>query len=198
MAERERRLDAEGEVEAVIGAVVETDMGPASEDRGVPGHDQARILARRIQIIRARIAGLTYHEIAQRYGYADGSAARQAILRALAAAEHETVEEYKQLEAARLDDNLTFLVPLVHDTKASNKDRLAAVGHVHRNIELRTRLLGINAPIQIDAPDATGSAAFREVMRVYLSDDELADRIARYRTEHPELDGEPPPQELEG
>lgn len=191
---RERQINAKGEVEAVTAVVMDTDLGPASNDQGNAGHDQARVASRRLQAIRDKLAGFSYDEIAERYGYNDRSAARQVIIRALQAAELEAVAELRELENGRADLILMSLTPIMTDTKQPNRDRIQAASVLLRTHEHRARLNGTNAPVKLEGVDPGGSDAYRQIMAIYLSDEGLANRVDQWRAEHPEEAGDARPE----
>lgn len=160
MVERHRRLDAAGETEAVAGAVLDADLGPASADRGLPGHEVARASARRAQAVRDRLVGLSYDEIADKHGYNDKSAARMAVVRALDRVEAKQVEEYRSVENARLDLITLAMTPIMVNQKAKPSDRIAAAGALLRTSERRSRLNGLDAPTRVEV--SAGAQAMLE------------------------------------
>jgi hypothetical protein len=121
----------------------EPEPGPASQDRGAPGHDLAEASARRAQAVTMRLSGLTYEQIAERLGYADKSAVRHTVLRALDRREAARVDELRDVENARLDRANAALWPAVLKGDPKSVDtfiRLSA---------RRARLNGLDAPQQI-------------------------------------------------
>lgn len=144
------RIDAAGETEAVEEAVHDTDLGPASADQGTPGHDLARATARRAQVVRDRLAGLSYQEIADKHGYRDKSAARDVVIRALTRVEAKQVEEYRTVENARLDLITLAMTPIMVGQTEKPSDRIAAAGALLRTSERRARLNGLDAPTRVE------------------------------------------------
>lgn len=118
-------------------------IGPASDDVGVPGHDEAQQLSRQSQAVIYRLSGLTYDQIAERVGYSDRSGARQAVLRALAAVRDDSVSELRDLENARLERANQAIWPAVISGD------VAALRAWLRLAERRARLNGLDSPTQV-------------------------------------------------
>lgn len=129
------------------------EMGPASEDRGQPGHDLARASARRTRVVQMRLAGATYSAIAEAEGYADASAARQAVMRALDRKEADSVEDLRALENARLDAQSVIAWNIATQENLPPPVRLKALDTLLRYSTRRARLNGLDAPqaVQISA-----------------------------------------------
>ncbi len=92
--------------------------------------------------------GATYQEIADRLGFADRSAARHAVERALAAAVREPAAELRELELMRLDRLYLVASELLDGDDLDV--RLKAVDRLVRISERRSRLLGLDAPTKIE------------------------------------------------
>lgn len=122
---------------------------PPSARQGDPGHDQALDRANAIRLLTLRAAGMTYEQIAQEVGYADGSGARQALMRALERHEAENVTELRTIENLRLDTDERALRAIIGDTSASVKDRVAAINARTRLSARRARMNGLDAPVQV-------------------------------------------------
>jgi hypothetical protein len=184
--ERQRRIDAPGELDAATDAVMGTDLPPAGQDRGTPGHDLARATARRAQAVRDRLGGLSYVEIAERHGYADKSAARNVVMRALDRVEARAVDELRDVENARLDLIQLSLTPILVSTGGRPADRIAAASALLRTSERRARLNGLDAPARLEVSAGAQAqlqdalAELRQVVLgtgevVYVADDDEAD-----------------------
>jgi len=118
------------------------------------------------QATELRGRGFTYRAIAEQLGLHDASSARKAVERALVATVAEPCEELRRLELLRLDtmavaawEVLDAQHPLVSAGRVMAWDGepltdpmpvLAAVDRLLRISERRCRLLGLDAPVQLD------------------------------------------------
>lgn len=125
------------------------DLPPATNDQGNAGHDLARAAARRAQAVRLRLAGATYQQIAEAAGYSHKAAARNAVMRALTKVEAESVSELRVLENARLDADEMVLRTILQDAQAPARTKIAAVDARLRLSARRSRLNGLDAPVQV-------------------------------------------------
>ncbi|QRE81855.1 hypothetical protein F1734_17465 [Rhodococcus ruber] len=105
--------------------------------------------------LAARRDGKQWAEIAEDLGYADASGAYRAAKRLLDRTEFEAVEEYRAIEADRLDD--AHRTQLEHLTKVkltgAPEDVSAvakAVSAIVRISDRRSKLLGLDAPTRVD------------------------------------------------
>lgn len=124
-------------------------LPPARQAQGDPGHDQAGEYLRGIKLIRLRRARLTYAQIAAEMGYYDASAARQALLRALDRHEADDARTLRILENHALDADESTLRGIIGNTQASAAERIRAVDARTRLSARRSRLNGLDAPIQV-------------------------------------------------
>lgn len=124
-------------------------LPPASTAQGNPGHDTAGELARGSRILRLRAARMTYEQIAQEMGYTDKATARNALIRALTRHEAENVTELRALENLALDDDERVLRSIIADRNAAASLRLKAIDSRTRLSARRSRLNGLDAPIQV-------------------------------------------------
>lgn len=122
---------------------------PASERRGDPGHDQAHDRAAGAELMRLRMMGMSYAQIAVQAGYADGSGARNALLRALDRHEAENATQLRTVENLRLDADERVLRSIIGDTNQKIPDRLKAIDSRTRLSARRSRLNGLDAPVQV-------------------------------------------------
>lgn len=113
---------------------------------------------------RLRSRGLSYRQIASELGYFDGSGARKAVQRALAAIRAEGAEEVRQLQLQQLDYLTTKALEVLerHHVTVSNgrlikvDDQpleddgpvLQAIDRLLKIQERRAKLLGLDAPTQ--------------------------------------------------
>lgn len=124
-------------------------LPPAGSIQGDPGHDQSLRLARAAALMRDRALGFTYEELAQRHGYADGSGARQALLRALEARVSENAAHLRAIENDRYELDQRRLRLIIGDPDAKPRDVIAAIS-VRTNAAARhARLNGLDAPVQV-------------------------------------------------
>lgn len=112
-----------------------------------PRRTGTAVLAARDKQRRAlelRTEGRTLDQIADELGYASKSGASKAITAALDRHEAAAVDEYRDLEAARLNELQRAVWPL-----AVTGD-IAAVTACVRIIDRRAKLLGLDAPVLVD------------------------------------------------
>lgn len=131
---------AEGTLDAAL---------PASERQGDRGHDQALDRASGANLLRLRMMGMTYEQMATEAGYADGSGARQALLRALDRHEAENALQLRSLENLRLDGDERVLRTIIGDTTAPHAARIRAIDARTRLSARRARMNGLDAPVQV-------------------------------------------------
>ena len=125
------------------------ELPPASELQGNPGHDTALELARGARILRLRMARMTYEQIAEAEGYSDKATARNALIRALQRHEAENVTELRALENLALDDDERTLRTIITDRNVDASLRIRAIDSRTRLSARRSRLNGLDAPIQV-------------------------------------------------
>lgn len=102
--------------------------------------------------LAARRDGKQWAEIADELGYADPSGAYRAAKRLLDRTEFEAVEEYRAVEADRLDEahRLQFDA-LVRLSNAGEFDAVpAAVNAIVKISDRRSKLLGLDAPTRVN------------------------------------------------
>jgi hypothetical protein len=102
------------------------------------------ILERNMKAVELRASGMTYEEIAARMGWKNRGQAHQAVHKTLAKYEHLAVEEARTLSAMRLDSMLEAIWP-----KCLEGD-IPAIRTALDIESQRAKLLGLNAPTQID------------------------------------------------
>lgn len=128
---------------------------------GKPPTDIAQ--ARQVKALALRLSGLTLEQVAQHAGYASRRSALRAIQRALADVQVADVDALRRLESARLDRLLSACWQ-----GALNGD-VAKIREARRITEARARLLGLNAPLQVE--DVTDVNADIVELRVALAAD---------------------------
>lgn len=145
----------------------------------------AEIAERRAALIRARIDGVSYEDIANdpQFGY-DGSvgAARKDFTRALRAArdaEQEMADTWVQQELDRLDHYLLSLADRVDHGEPRAIEVAIKVG------ERRAKLLGIDAPVKADVTVTEQPTSVDLELR-----DMINEAKARAAAEEAELKGE--------
>lgn len=137
-------MTADQDLEAALDTVP-----PPSERRGDHGHDQALDRANGAKLLRLRAARMTYEQMATELGYADGSGARQALMRALDRHEAENARQLRDLENMALDSDERVLRTIIGDTTAGHAARIRAIDARTRLSARRARLNGIDAPVQV-------------------------------------------------
>lgn len=99
-----------------------------------------RAAIREAEALSLRLAGYSYGEIASELGYANGSGAHKAVMRALEKLHPiEKAEKLRRIEAARLDRLWRRLWAKLEEGDLSVVDRLLRI------MERRARLLGLDA-----------------------------------------------------
>lgn len=103
-----------------------------------------------------RLAGKSYAAIAKELGYANKSSAYKAVKTALESQTETSVDEYRRVQNARLNEIHQALWTAVNEEPPEDQDekarqrweqeRLRAIGLIHKNMERRARLLGLDAP----------------------------------------------------
>ena len=122
-------------------------LPPAGELVGDPGIDAATQEARGARMVRMRVMGATYAQIAHAEGYTDPATARNAVLRTLRRHASEAVTDLRAVEDERLDLGLARVIPLL-----SHEDPnvvLRAHNELVKNSKRRADLHGLDAPKQI-------------------------------------------------
>lgn len=127
-------------------------LQPASAYRGDTGHDEAVAAANRARAVALKLSGLPYEQVAVLAGYANKSAARQAVLRALDRWEESSVAELRQTENARLDRAQAAIWE-----KVVSGD-LQAVDTLVRLSARRARMNGLDAPQQVSITSGAQAA----------------------------------------
>lgn len=95
--------------------------------------------------IQFRLKGMPYAEIAEKCGYASAGAAYTAIHQRLQEELQSSVEELRNEEMQKLNNLEQTLWPLVLDE--TNKSRLFAVDRLMAVLERRSKLAGIDVPV---------------------------------------------------
>lgn len=154
---------------------------------GRPGRGESKLSPRRIDValrraeaIKLRIAGMSMKTIADRLGYCSDIAAYNDIKRALAAATTEPVEEMRQIELARLDvlwQKAMMVLARQHLSVSNGRvvhldgtpvpddaPVLQAIDRLLKIQERRARLLGLDAPRQVEV--VTIDAVEAEIKRL--------------------------------
>lgn len=105
----------------------------------------AEDVERETKVLQLRIAGASFDQIAKTIGYADRAGAHKAYQRAMSRVYAEPAAELREIAAARLDAMLTAV------WRQAAAGDLKAVDCVLRIETRRAKLLGLDAPQQIDA-----------------------------------------------
>lgn len=146
-----------------------TRLPPASQRQGNPGHDSALEVATGGELLRLRVLGMTYEQIAESAGYSDKGAARHALMRALDRHEAENAAQLRTIENARLDASERVLRGIAGDANQPAGNRIRAIDSLTRLSARRSRLNGLDAPlaVQISAGvEAQMEDALRELETV--------------------------------
>lgn len=129
-------------------------------------------------VVRHRMAGLTFDDIARQLGYADRSGAKHAYDAALKRWAVESVEQQRIIQSERLDDlwRRTF--------RAIAEGDLAQVDRALRIEKRRAELWGLDAPKQHEVTGPGGSALRTDVGDLLLA------RLTELRERQGPIDGD--------
>lgn len=116
---------------------------------------------RQERAVTARSRGLTWAQVAQASGYSSAQAAQAAVSTAMGrtlAKTNEATVMLREMETMRLDRALVEITLIGYDRNMPPAGRLAALEALRRNVETRSKLLGLFAPeqhevITVDALD---------------------------------------------
>jgi AraC-like DNA-binding protein len=114
---------------------------------------QITAVERQRQALNARKAGKSYQEIAREVGYKSASGAHAAVRLALKKTLQEPADELRKLEIARLDAMLEAVWPQVEKGDARSVEVALKIE------ERRARLLGLDAPSEVDVTSGGGHIA---------------------------------------
>lgn len=107
--------------------------------------------ARAAEAVRLRTEGLSYREIADQLGYSTENAANKAVLGVLRRTEAEAADALRTLEVARLDLLWNKALRGIAVSETSPQGVSAPlISAAVRVSERRARLLGLDAPTQIE------------------------------------------------
>lgn len=139
-------------------------------DRSASKPDRIDTRARAAEAVRLRAQGHTYQEIADQLGFPPENAANKAVLAVLRRAEVEGANTLRTLEVQRLDMLWLKTIRGIERSETGQQGLNAAlVSAAVRVSERRSRLLGLDAPTQIEDVTTTTAdlqAAFLELMDV--------------------------------
>lgn len=112
---------------------------------------QLQELDKESKAVQAILRGMSYEQAARVAGYTDRSGAYKAVQRALARGHAEVATDadaLRALQGARLDRVLLELTRVAFDPATTPEIRLKYLLAIDRNINTRSNLYGLNAPIQ--------------------------------------------------
>lgn len=136
--------------------------GPTTSGKAVVAAQRQR------DAVQLRIAGASLQQIAERVGYAHASGAHQAITAAL----RQMLPEQERADARRLElAKLDRLEMAAWPQALAGDDR--AAGTILRCIDRRAKLLGLDAPAQLDVKVREGETIRVEILEI-LNDETLA------------------------
>ncbi len=118
----------------------------------------AELLEREGKALELRRAGFTYDVIADRLAYNDRSAARKAVERAIGRTHQDAADDLRALEADRLDrlQSSRWSKAIKGDDKAFDR--------VLRVMERRSKLLGLDTPVQHELTGPGGNPLIVEIL----------------------------------
>ena len=155
---------------------------------GSPTHVESLSLAyeqRALQGMRMRALGYSWEQIARRLGYSGRKEARANVMEVSSRVKLETVEEFRAIEAERLDYLATRLMHVIEyrDYKVTPRGEVArgpdgefledhttrvnAIAELRRVSESKRRLFGVDMPLktEISISEKELNADIREVLR---------------------------------
>lgn len=166
-------------------------LPPATDRRGVPGHDQALERATGAKLLADRSFGFTYEQMAQRHGYADGSGARQALLRALDRHEADKANHLRHIENERYELDQATLRAIIADPEATPAMRIRAIDARTRAAARHARLNGLDAPVQVQLSAGIQAELHDALTELGEQLGVVPGEVLNYADEHPPPDPEP-------
>lgn len=138
-----------------------------------PGKAEAAA-ARRLQALQLRMAGVSYHAIAERLGVSDTQAFHdvKAELAKIAKQASAEAEHVRTMELERLD---AMTLALWAQAKQGNQ---GAIDRLLRVMERRSKLLGLDAPTRQELSGPNGSPITIE-QAAQMSDEEIDAELRR-------------------
>ncbi len=130
---------------------------------------------RRAEVMRLRMAGLTYEEIGQRLGISN-VAAYQHVKRGLEVARTKLVEaadSVREQELRRLDRALVIVMAAMTPKQGASAgpDQLAAIDRLIKIMERRAKYLGLDAPSQFEHAAPGGRPLLAPVIMLPAEED---------------------------
>ena len=108
------------------------------------------------QALELRARGKTFLQIAEELGYKGKQAAYAAVKRAMGKLVLEPAEDLKKIDLERVDLAMTQVIPLIYLSGVHADIRLKAVDRLIKLIELRAKLCGYMAPLQLEHSGRVG------------------------------------------
>ena len=115
--------------------------------------------ATRLQCFKMRIAGKTYQEIGDAMGMTRQGAFKHVHkeLKAIREENKQLAEHYRDIELSRLDRLFDIIM-----ASLEQEENPAMLAQAHKNIELRCKLLGVNAPQEINLNNVTPEQVLKD------------------------------------
>jgi hypothetical protein len=130
---------------------------------------------RALEALALRRDGYTLDEIAVKLGYANRSGPQKAIANLIAAREATTVEEYRAVAEAQLDEIVRAFMPILQSGDSENVDALKkAADAIKDTVLTRSKVRGFAAPIETKL-----SGALDVNLDVTKLDDHQLEKLAR-------------------
>jgi hypothetical protein len=131
----------------------------------ITGAEEITVKERDAQALQLRMAGATLQQVADQVGYTSPASAHRSILRSLSTLiPQETRDEARKMELARLDRLEMAHWPGALDASGERSERHARV--VLQCVAMRAKLLGLEAPVQLDVKVRHGEAVRVELFEL--------------------------------
>ncbi len=120
------------------------------------------------EVIRLRTAGLKFHEIAERVGYASRSGAKEAYDAALRWWGREAVDDLRTIEGERTEELWRYTFARIIANPESTAEFVSLVNSAVKVSQRRAALYGLDAPRQVEISGEDGGPVRTDVGQILL------------------------------
>lgn len=120
------------------------------------------------EVVRLRTAGLKFHEIAERVGYASRSSAKEAYDAALRWWGREAVNDLRTIEGERTEELWRQVFGRILATPESTNEFVSLVNTAVKVSQRRAALFGLDAPRQVEISGEDGGPLRTDVGEILL------------------------------
>jgi len=120
------------------------------------------------EVIRLRTAGLKFHEIAERVGYASRSGAKEAYDAALRWWGREAVDDLRTIEGERTEELWRYTFARIIASPESTNEFVSLVNTAVKVSQRRAALYGLDAPRQVEISGEDGGPVRTDVGEILL------------------------------